>query len=1424
MPQSVRDIEAIELPDDDYNYEEVRYSSEDHKGFTINALDVKVNDVTPIAEAELKDGDRIKFSISWSYSDKSYSEDTDGNKTRRCIVIDLAEQCPAIDFADKTFPKVDDDGQIACHYIKDNKLYIAFKEDIGETGKQGSASIDGILDITGLGNDGDNKILKIFDDNIPVNIYREDSRIFVSKDTVGSIGYEDGIYYQDYIIKVSGSAVYDGNTLTNVTITDTVPEDCELVLLESTITGLSFTQSGNEYTASVDSLPVEGEYYPVYQIKCRMKLPSGEFTISDKNKVTADSDETEPAYSEANAVFVAPSSVKTGTYDNDTGKILWTVTVSAGTLSNGKITVNDIPVSHCGTIDSLPVYASASGDGFTMDIPVSAFTDGKYIFTYYTTVSEADRNSETSITAKNKVETYPKDHSELKDSKEADAVIPAAVSDVTVDKRLVSENVTDADRELVWSVEFSVPDTPIGSITIYDKMTIDNDWTMSGKPDSISGVGLDIISVTVDGVPASSSDWTAVRANDWSNYNEYNITCSNPGSYRRKTVKLTYKVYVAEPDIADAQKLINSAEVKVVTEEGNAKKGSDTAKRDFLSLKTTKRALTLNEDQKRNLGITDVMNYPICWSVAFQKASDVDLSAGQEITVTDTLSNTDFEFVGDTVKLCVTDSWGGDSPFNSSNTIYNTEVPAVIVGNTLTVTITLDAELAAALNAKTNGYEYNLLNIGIITDITADKYNEYFDDGQTHEIKNTAVTKISGKMSQGDATKQYNITSGNVITKTVIGSPSDSTGQYAEYKIELNSEKAMLNGGNTMTVTDTLGSRLTYVDGSVAITPVGQCSFDGYDPVSRKLTFTIPDKTACVITYKVKVKQIPLNGQYSDDQIGNMFGNSVEISGRGSYDTRAVLDESVYRSEQSSTSNTGYTKIKISGTKTWDNNGYSIPAPSSITLVLEKYQLLGRNGAIDTTQGENGKVDTKTVVIEPDVNSSGEWTYTVEDLIVEDRTGSESEHKYFKWKLAEKYIDGYTAEYSADGAVYTPSAALGSDTELNLTNTFTAPEKEIGTVVITKNWVGGDSASRPTLDIGSISIKNLSTNEVINAASYSAADQTYTFDELPIYTYSRGSDDTLVRTPVKYLVEENISGSYIMSVNGSSDNTFVLDSRSEITAPPANLPVNKNIAVTNTYSPDSFEVKISKRTINGTNELPGAMLEMYSIADSNRTLITSWTSGTFEKTIILPAGSYVLVEKTAPVGYKIAEEIQFTVNNNGIVSTGAETDNGVIIMRDDVIPEETTVSSESISEDTTTVSDETTTSASETTVPEETTGTVSEGSVTTVPEETTTGNSENSTIISSDTVTSASENTVTSHVTSVWTTVTTTEPFDYPVYYTTKKHSSASGEDVAAGAGMNADEDEVSRSTAARVLIPTGLFLSAAFIGLALYSRKSNQK
>ena len=75
-------------------------------------------------------------------------------------------------------------------------------------------------------------------------------------------------------------------------------------------------------------------------------------------------------------------------------------------------------------------------------------------------------------------------------------------------------------------------------------------------------------------------------------------------------------------------------------------------------------------------------------------------------------------------------------------------------------------------------------------------------------------------------------------------------------------------------------------------------------------------------------------------------------------------------------------------------------------------------------------------------------------------------------------------------------------------------------------------------------------------------------------------------------------------------------------------------------------VTISKTDAATTKELPGAEL---IVRNADGKVVESWTSGTEPTRIQLEPGTYTLTEITAPKGYKVAETITFTVDENGLV-------------------------------------------------------------------------------------------------------------------------------------------------------------------------------
>lgn len=97
---------------------------------------------------------------------------------------------------------------------------------------------------------------------------------------------------------------------------------------------------------------------------------------------------------------------------------------------------------------------------------------------------------------------------------------------------------------------------------------------------------------------------------------------------------------------------------------------------------------------------------------------------------------------------------------------------------------------------------------------------------------------------------------------------------------------------------------------------------------------------------------------------------------------------------------------------------------------------------------------------------------------------------------------------------------------------------------------------------------------------------------------------------------------------------------------------------------DTTKVKISKRDITTDKELTGATLQ---IIDEDGNVVEEWVStdeAHFVEGKLIAGKEYTLRETNAPDGYEIANEIKFTVNDDGSVTE--------VVMYDELTPKTTT--------------------------------------------------------------------------------------------------------------------------------------------------------
>jgi len=94
---------------------------------------------------------------------------------------------------------------------------------------------------------------------------------------------------------------------------------------------------------------------------------------------------------------------------------------------------------------------------------------------------------------------------------------------------------------------------------------------------------------------------------------------------------------------------------------------------------------------------------------------------------------------------------------------------------------------------------------------------------------------------------------------------------------------------------------------------------------------------------------------------------------------------------------------------------------------------------------------------------------------------------------------------------------------------------------------------------------------------------------------------------------------------------------------------------------DTTKVKISKQDIATGEELPGATLQ---VIDKDGNIIEEWVSENEPHLIeakLTADETYILREITAPQGYEIAEDIEFTVNADGTVTEVVMKDKAVVV-------------------------------------------------------------------------------------------------------------------------------------------------------------------
>ncbi len=288
-------------------------------------------------------------------------------------------------------------------------------------------------------------------------------------------------------------------------------------------------------------------------------------------------------------------------------------------------------------------------------------------------------------------------------------------------------------------------------------------------------------------------------------------------------------------------------------------------------------------------------------------------------------------------------------------------------------------------------------------------------------------------------------------------------------------------------------------------------------------------------------------------------------------------------------------KVNVHGTKIWVNDNENV-RPDDITLVL-KADGLEVKGAVPTwtKSGNNWTYEFKDL---------DKYIYTKEDGVVS--------RKAIKYTVTENNVPlGYTV--TVDNV---------SDTETNITNTFTAEKVNVHG---TKIWVNDNENVRPDDITLVLKADGVVVEDAVPTWTKSDDKWTYEFKDLDKYTYTK-EDGVVSRKVIEYIVTEIIPDGYTAEYERSED-----------------AEGNTIVDITNTAT----VTKITK-VDEADNPLSGAELV---VTDKNGKPVDTWTTATGAHIItgLIAGETYYLSEKTAPDGYNTAETIEFTVKSDGTV-------------------------------------------------------------------------------------------------------------------------------------------------------------------------------
>ncbi|HOC32819.1 MAG TPA: SpaA isopeptide-forming pilin-related protein, partial [Ruminococcus flavefaciens] len=1032
----------------------------------------------------------------------------------------------------------------------------------------------------------------------------------------------------------------------------------------------------------------------------------------------------------ANVNIDVPVLNKTGVTDKEAKEITWTIKVEPKIFESNDTSswyVVDIPGNNL-TADEViaAVGSAATAEGANVKIPFSEFTkqtDGSYTLTYKTPIPAKLLSSPVNSSVSNSFEMHFGTN-----VVNGNAVWAPVEGNVPEGEHEVTKVVDHVENGVIyWKINIRIPD-----IDGLEYINVDDNWysTYIGgtnvNGDITLATDFDGLQFQLDGTDIPTADIKAVSTNTeaYAGGKKVGFTINDKTFLTENRGKTLSVIIPAEMLGEETDVYGNQATIKYHYAEGDISKQAEAIKKPQITLKKCKSGSpTFNYDQSND------KNHTLFWMLRI--FNEKDYEAGQVITVKDTLP-AGYHFVDNSALYGgFTDPSEQNNDYNdylqwsyvghnSDNPKYVTlgSVPASAVDNTVEFTITLDEETAKKLNDDLG----HKIVLGYALEMDDDYAVKFDFAGESRTFTNSAEVSLNGE-KQSAAKSEANVSpTGGFVKKE---HNVDKANKKANFKITANPGGRKISSDGKIIVDDWIGGDMEYLEPIVingeeyVFTDLDsnendklyahlKSAADGTvlegasiirAGTGKKLSLSLEDEKEYIIQYSTSYNVVKPMVKFNDQEANARYSNTAVIRNSDGDSTSFVdaIRSEEYHDTFAITADGGQKKgyIIFNFEKSWnDNNTSKSGRPDTIKIQVEREDL------VDTSAPKETFIET-IKLNENAVEQNGKWVFALK-LRAYEMEGANLTHKY-KYTMKEVPLEDYTTAWDsttlAEGVTVSDATIKAKGGEIS-NNKFTNTRKETESIKISKmditgqknvkgatlqiisddetiNWnaaLNGNSDVVPVTNEDGKTIGIQWTSDGTEKEIKYLASGNYTFREFGGAFKSGATEYSIVTSNLNFKISE---GKVVDSEVSSDALKSAADASAESGYYLYDGGQNK-ITVCDAEAQET-KISISKQDIAGSDELPGAKLQLICkgydwsdilASDSNIKLNDdgsgiTWTSGAAAKNFTLKTGTYVLQESGAPEGYAYAESIEFTVTNDHKVKiNGEELTDTTVVMKD----------------------------------------------------------------------------------------------------------------------------------------------------------------